>query len=160
MSNKSFTDVIQAALSGDTQKHALDLAAFLEASEMPAELAGDTLWKVDFKGKSVCYIHIDGAANMPGPWTVWPDGDYSSEPAGFAIDEPTEELARAHVNTCGSCGAPCSPGKPATILGKGFDNVCGSVMAFNNPDSAALECLKKMIELRKCAISAEVRGDT
>ena len=156
MPEKNFKDVARDVLKDNALTNALDFAAFLDLNGMPPQKAGETLWQVSHKDKCVCYIHIDGAAEMPGPWTVWPDGSYADTPDGFPMDEPTKETARAHINICGSCGAPCSPGKPATIFGKKFENVCNSVMAFNNPDSAALECLKKLTEARKCAIDTEV----
>ena len=156
MSEKNFKDTARDVLKGDAQKNALDFGTFLDLSGMPPQKAGETLWQANHKDKCVCYIHIDGAAEMPGPWTVWPDGGYADVPEGFAMGEPTKELARARVNICDSCGAACSPGKPATIFGREFENVCNFVMAFNNPDSTALECLKKLTEARKCVIDAEV----
>jgi len=75
------------------------------------------------------------------------------------IDGPTKEFAWEHANICGSCGGSCSPGKPATIFGKEFHNICNSVFAFNNPNGEALECLKKLIEIRKRAIQIEVNND-
>lgn len=136
----SFEDAVRDILSGNTHANALDFAAFLASSSIVPEKLGDTLWKADYNGECICYIHIDGAEQAPGPWTIWPDGNYDGE-----IEEHAKEAAWAHANICGSCGGSCSPGKPATIFGKTFDNVCNSVMAFSNPDAKALKCLKEVI---------------
>ncbi|MCL2376987.1 MAG: hypothetical protein FWC76_06265 [Defluviitaleaceae bacterium] len=152
MTEKNIKDVIGNVLSGDAQKRALDFVTYLELNDMPPNCVHGDLWMAGYNDNCVCYIHIDGAAQNPGPWTIWPDGSYASEPEGFAIDEHTKQLALAHVNICGSCGEACSPGTRKTVFGKDFDNVCGATMAFNNPDDEALNCVKKLMEMRKRAI--------
>ena len=154
MTKRNFEDAIKTVLIDDTQKSALDFAAFLQTHEMsPNELDGN-MWQVSHKDGGICYVYIDGAAQMPGPWTVWPDGDYTAEPEGFAIDKSIKELALAHINICGSCGGACSPGKAATVFGKEFDNISNYVLAFNNPKDEALECLKELIKWRITILSS------
>jgi len=53
---------------------------------------------------------------------------------------------------CDSCTESCGKGTRKRILGKEFDNVCSSSFAFGNPDGDALECVKKLLEMRKRAI--------
>ena len=142
--NQKFEAKINDVLTGDTLKNALDFAAFLSANEMIVNGA-----EVSHDDMVVCYMHIDGKAELPGPWTIWTDGDYSSEPEDFTVDEHLKEIARANVNKCADCGAGCSPGKCKVIFGKEIDNVCGASMAFNNPDTATLECVKRLLEMRK-----------
>jgi len=49
-----------------------------------------------------------------------------------------------------------SLGKTEVIFGKEFTNVCGGAdhlaMRFDNPNSEALECAKKMVDMRKYAV--------
>lgn len=65
-----------------------------------------------------------------------------------AVDERTREAAWAHINRCASCGGDCSPGKRKVVLGKAFEGLCGSALAFNDPDAEALACAKKMVDAR------------
>ena len=105
--------------------------------------------EVRYNGKIVCYMHLDGSPDEPGPWTIWSDGDYSSEHKDFPIDEKIKEIAWANINKCRSCGGKCSPGKNKVIFGKGFDNVCSADMAFYKPNYETLRCVKKLLEIRK-----------
>jgi len=143
---KNYEDAVRDVLNGSAQENALDFAAFLDSKGISLESLNDTMWRAGLGDECICYMHIDGAANMPGPWTVWPDGSYDSVPNCSTIDERTKDLAWAHVNICGSCGGACSPGMQKVIFGKQFDNVCNSVMAFCNPDAEGLKCLKELIE--------------
>jgi len=143
---KAFEETIATKLKGDTQKNALDFAAFLKANEMTP---GGEHGQVTYKGKTMAHIHIDGEAEMPGPWTIWPEGDFSSVPAGFDFDDSMKNIAWANVNVCGNCGGACAPGSRQTIFGKEFDNICGAVLAFNNPDVNTLACVKKLFEMKK-----------
>jgi hypothetical protein len=145
MSDQKIENIINDALTGDAQKNALDFAEFLAANEM---IAGGEHGEVSCKGKSVCYMHIDGAAEEPGPWTIWTEGDYSGEIEDVPMDERIKKIAWANVNICASCGGDCSPGQRKMIFGKEFDNVCNAAMAFNNPDAATLECVKKLLIMR------------
>jgi len=132
----------KANLSGDTLKNALDFAVYLKENGM---IAGGDHGEVSHQSKCVCYMHLDGAAEAPGPWTIWTEGDYSGEHE----DERMKEIAWAHVNFCGSCGGDCKPGMRKIIFGREFNNVCHAVMAFRDPDAEALECIKKLLEMRK-----------
>ncbi|MCL2812244.1 MAG: hypothetical protein FWD25_10220 [Clostridia bacterium] len=137
---------IKDVLTGEAQKNALDFAAYLKANEM---VGGGPHGEVSYQGKCVCYVHMDGAAEKPGPWTIWPDGDYSAEHKDVPMSECMKEIAWANVNICADCGAGCSPGNRKMIFGKEFDNVCSATMAFNNPDAETLECVKKLLEMKK-----------
>ena len=151
--NKAYSEVERiindAALSGDILENAMDFASFLKANDM---IAGGNHGEVTYKGKCVCYMRLDSSAQKPGPWTIWTDGDYSSGHPNVPLDESIKEIAWANVNFCASCGGSCSPGKRKTILGKEFDNVCSSDMAFYLPNSETLECVKKLLEIRKNTI--------
>ncbi|MCL2081100.1 MAG: hypothetical protein FWH16_03265 [Oscillospiraceae bacterium] len=146
MSNIKIRGIINEFLKSDTQKNALDFIGYLDANEMTA---GGEHGAVSYKGKCVCYMYIDGSEEKPGPWTIWTEGDYSGEHDDVPMDGRMKEIAWANVNICGSCGGKCSPGSRKVIFGKEFDNVCNAVMAFYVPDAAALECVKKIFEIKK-----------
>lgn len=154
MPARMIEDTIQDVLTGDARENAMDFVAFLRANDIPLE-ESESYWDVQYNGKSVCFLWVDGSKQAPGPWTIWSDqepgtwatwGDSAYEEA--VIDERMKEVAWAHVNFCASCGGDCSPGKSKTVLGKSFDGVCSSTMAFANPDVDALACAKEMVNVR------------
>ncbi len=144
--NLDVENTMKSVLGGDTLKNALDFIAYVRENDM---IAGGTHGEVSFQGKCVCYMHLDGAPQRPGPWTIWTEGDYGEVREDVLIDKHIKEIAWAHVNFCGDCGGGCSPGTRKTILGKEFDSVCGASMAFTNPDAETMECVKKMLDMRK-----------
>ena len=148
-----FEETITNVLKGSTQKNALDFAAFLKANEMTAEEGQDHGGTVTYKGNILAYMHMDGKAEMPGPWTIWPDVS-GTVPEGFELDDEMKEIAWAHINICGSCGGDCAPGSRKSVYGKEFDNVCGALLAFTDPNPNDLECLKSLLQLIKHDVSS------
>ena len=149
MSNQKLEDVFNEMFTGDVLKNALDFAEFLNTNGITQmEQHG-----MRYNGEYVCYIETKNEHNT---WTVWTAGDYSYAHKDFPIDERTKEIAWAHANKCGNCeGVDCSPGKTKMIFGKDFTNICGGAdvdMYFKNPDAEALECLKRLVEMRKYII--------
>lgn len=148
MSDKRIENVFNEALTGDVLKNALDFVGFLYSNKM--SLVGQH--EVHYKGKCACYINTSVEEQS---WTVWTEGDYSSEHETFPIDECVKEIAWANVMKCGNCdGVDCSPGKTKTIFGKEFANICNAdnvnmVFMFTNPDVKTLECVKKLVLMRK-----------
>jgi len=139
---KSFEEKIISTLGGNAQKNALDFAAFLMANGM---IVDESHSQIICNGKVLAYMHMDGNTEMPGPWSVWPEGDFSTVSQGYDFDETMKEIAWAHINKCGKCGQPCSPGSNKTLFGKEFENVCGSVMVFTDPSADGLICLQKLL---------------
>lgn len=143
------TDVLRD--DNEMLQNALDFAAYLRANEM---LPGGEHGAIDYKDECLCYMHLDGLNEEPGPWTIWIEGgDYSSEHEDVPMNERMKEIAWAHVNFCVSCGCGSQPGMHKTIFRKEFDNVCNADMAFYKPDAETLECVKKLLEMRKNEIS-------
>ncbi len=163
MAINKIENVITNVLKGDTQKNALDFVSYLKANEIPIQ-ESENYWEIKYKGECVCFIWIDGSDAVPGPWTIWSaqipgtwatwnDGKDSSEYTDFQLDEQIKETAWANVNVCGNCGGCDLPGgSRKTVLGKEFDHLCNSAMAFTNPDIKALDCAKRMIDIRKSDI--------
>jgi len=159
MPNKKIEDVIGEVLTGHLQKNALDFVAYLRANKIAFE-ESENYWEVKYKDECVCFIWINDSDEKPGPWTVWSaqvpgawatwaDDEYSDECVDFSMDERIREIAWVNVNVCENCGG-CSSvgGRRKTVLGKEFDHLCNSIMAFTNPNSEALDCAKKMIDIR------------
>ena len=157
--NRKIEDAINELLKEETHKTASDFINFLRANEIPIE-ESENYWEVKYNGQTLCYIFINGLDDLPGPWTIWSDqvpgtwatwpcDNHSGEYIDFPIDEHIREIAWNNVNFCGDCGGNCSPGRRKVILGREFDKVCNSAMAFTNPNMETLVCAKKMVEIRK-----------
>jgi hypothetical protein len=136
------------ALSGGTLENALEFMKFLNANEI---IQADQ-HAMHFKDECVCYIDTRKEHNS---WVVWTEGDYSNEHESYPIDKNTKNIAWANVMKCGNCaGVDCSPGKTKTIFEKEFENVCNAdnvnmTFMFTNPDAETLECVKKLVLMRK-----------
>ena len=154
---REIEDVICELLTGDMQKNALDFTAHLRACGIPltktSQKSGDII-AAKYNGEDVCYIQVCGLDELPSHWMVWSDqvpGSWASWDNSACtvapVDEQTKEVAWANVKICQGCGE-CGPGRRKTVLGKEFDNLCTSAMEFMNPDGAALDCVKKMVDAR------------
>ena len=159
MSEQKIENSIGEILTGDTQKNALEFASFLRASEMLLERGKDYwedkhYWMIKYKDEYVCFILVGSEDKTePESWIVWSDDSDSNWFANFPLDEHMKEIAWKNVDICGNCGGCKSRKNPGgtrkTIFGKEFDNVCITTMSFTNPDAETLECIKKMVEIRK-----------
>ena len=145
MSDQKIEVIINEVLQDDTRKNALNFVSFLTANEM---IVGENLSEVSYKDEVICYIHIDGSDQVPGPWTIWSDDNAIYEQEDVSLDKNTKEIAWKHANACGSCGGGCSPGSRKMIFGKEFNNICGSTFMFTDPDAETLKCVKKLLEMR------------
>ena len=148
------TKTINDTLNGDALQNAQDFAAFLADSDMQFVRGGgywaDKLyWCVNYKDESVCYILLEDSS-----WTVWSDdSDYNSF-EDFPLGEDMKEIAWKHLGICDNaerCFDGCAR-KRKVFFGKEFDNVCGTSMKFENPNAEMVECLKKLMEIRKNSI--------
>ena len=135
---------IKSTLTGDLQTTALNFASFLSENNLTFKDGA-----VRHQDKVICYMHLDNGEEMPSPWTIWTEGDYSSEPASAPLTQHTKETAQANVNICASCGGSCNPGQQKVIFGKTFENVCSADMAFYRPSAETLECIKHLLLMRK-----------
>ena len=142
-------NMINDALMGDTLKNALDFAEYLRQNGM---IYTGTHCEISYKNQCACYIYIDVASQAHGPWTIWTEGEYCGENDLVPIGEHMKEIAWANISTCLNCGNSCSPGNHKMIFGKDFSNVCNAVLRFRNPDAVTLECVKKLVEIRRHVI--------
>jgi hypothetical protein len=143
-------DTINKILIGDSRQNALNFVQHL------ASIGMDGDGRVKYKRVTMCDIHICGGSEYPGPWTIWM---YWPDIESVPNDERLIEITWAHVHNCHNClggnNAWCSSEKKKTIFGRGFDNVCQAAIAFTDPSVEAVECAKKLMEMRKHAIEAE-----
>ena len=156
MPEQGIENIIGEVLTGDAKKNALDFFAYLWANEMLFERGkgyweNKFYWMIKYKDEYVCFILV-GSEDKTGPesWIIWSDDSDSNWFADFPVNERIKEIAWKNVDICGNCGGCNNPGGTRKIIfKKEFNNVCRTTMKFINPDVEALECAKKMVEIRK-----------
>jgi len=146
--SKKIEDFINEKLTGETQRNALDFIGYLGADVSLEDM--DWCWDVKYKGESVFFFRIGGFQDEPN-WLAWSADDYSN----VEIDEKFKKISWENICTCGNCGSDCAPGRRAMIFGKEFENCCTSSLMFINPNGESLECLKKLVDIRKNSIKYE-----
>lgn len=144
-------DVINSVLSGNTQQNALNFVAYLRENKMSPVWSAANAWKVTYKTFTVCFIRLHGTAyyhNLePGSWHVLP---FIGEYDGNLLPDGQKKIVWANKKKCQKCGQCALP--LATIFGEKFVTACEGSVLFINPDAAAVDCAKKLIELRRSAI--------
>jgi len=144
-------DSICELLGGDARKNALDFVAYLRENKLNPQWSAANAWKVNHKTFSVCFIRLHGSADYhnlaAGDWHILP---FIGEHDANALSSEHREIAWANkkeCKTCGQCGLQLDG-----IFGKKFATACEGSILFRNPDAAAVQCAKKLIELRKLEI--------
>ena len=156
MFSRKIEHYIGKHLEGEARQNALDLAAFLRANELTFERCKEGYWKdkrywyVKFQGEYIGFILVNGYGSVrhedePEGWIFWSDNYNSKVFADFPLDEDTKEIAFEHIDF-GTCGG----GITVKLFGKEFAPVCnGTTFRFDNPDNEAIDCIKKLVSLRK-----------
>jgi len=162
-------DFIEGILEGGVGQSLLDFIDYCQSKKMPIRLSSGYLWSVFFKGKRVASIEITVKGNRRGQYTHQDNSwiihvcylDVESLAfEEYAKTERLTEIVWANIGYCKRCLKSCvsavEPGLDRKIAGRMFHQVgvCGDIK-FKNPDSAAMDCVKKLMDLRKNHIIAE-----
>jgi len=153
MFEQRIEDAIIEVLPVGMQEEALDFANYLRASDMAFERGkvyweNKYYWMIKYESEYVCFVFIGVDEEKDESWTIWSDDSGSKWFEDYPVDNHTKTIAYANVDFCGNCGS-CGGGTTKTIFGKKFNNACRTTFRFDNPDSDAVECAKKMVEIRK-----------
>jgi len=144
-------DVIKDVLNGDTLKNAIDFIAYLKANKINPQWSATNVWKISYKSYSVCFIRLYGAADYhglkSGSWHIVPFiGEYEAS----SLSDELKEIVWANQKTCRGCGQ-CAL-KLNKVFGKEFGYACEKSIVFDNPDAKDMECVERLIELRRSEI--------
>ena len=144
-----FEAQINAALTGDAQKNALDFAAFLRANDMSLEkidVPGG--WNVYIKGINSAFVQIFSDRNEFN--VVLHISTYNGE---SPADDELKAFAWVHIVLCPQgCGGPAFCGESQnrrTIFGKEYESTCQSPLAFLAPDAHDLKKVQKLMLMLK-----------
>lgn len=141
-------DIIGNALNGEALNNALNLIAYLKENKLSPLWSATNAWKISYKSFSVCFIRVHGAADYhsleKGTWQIIPFiGEYDES----SLQSDLKEIVWAKKRTCRGCGKCALP--LSHVFGKKYDYACEKAIVFTNPDMKEIECIKKLIELRR-----------
>ena len=151
MCESKIESIIRETLTDDAQKNALDFVEYLRANDMIFERGkgywvDKHYWMIKYKNEYVCFVLVGGDEGKEKSWTIWSDDSGSMWFEDYQLDEHIKEIVHANIDFCGYCGS-CGGGTRKKIFGKTFD-VCRTTFRFDNPNSEAVECVKKLMDIR------------
>ena len=164
--NPKIEDFINELLDGEMRENALDFVAWLRANKFGISATSNSLsWKVTCKGKTVCRI-MDMTKDR---WHIenYPDNverqlELTKGLEELIVRENMQDVIWTHM-TARKCRL-CNPercakqfgGDAATFtgctkvyFGREFKHLCKYTSDFYNPDKRAVECNKKICDLKK-----------
>jgi len=148
-------DIAGEIENGDDLRNLMDFLGFLRENKLSPRWQSSNTWSVRYRNKAVCHLRVNynekgwRVSNRHFVWEKWFEGDdkyiTDDDLKGFILDNIRGPVC---VNT------GCKGVENVTIMGKGFDSVCGcwphSVL---NPGGAEFDCLKKLILAIKAYIA-------
>ncbi|MCL2378073.1 MAG: hypothetical protein FWC77_03000 [Defluviitaleaceae bacterium] len=152
-------DAIADALIGDALKNAQGFILYLTENKMKPVWASASSWKVNYKGKAVCYIRLPGTAWYPldsGSWhlSVFAQYDEHLQKLISGESEEAKEFVKNHLKKNLPCGG-CMPGLDRRLVNDNFVNICAcTCINMENPNDNFCGFAKKLVELRRDAIRA------
>ena len=154
MCEQIIESVIDEVLIGNAKNNALEFVAYLRENEMQFHRDKNGYWKdklywwIKCKEEYFCFILINGYEN--GHWSIWFEDGGSDCYADFPVAEWIKEITWANVDVFkGDCGGGQCEGLRKVIFGKIFESLYRTLMFFDNPNTEAVECMKKLVEIRK-----------
>ena len=154
-------EIIADVLDSDALENALDFVSFLRENKLSPRWASLNAWAVSYKNQRVCYIRLSGTAHYhnlgDGSWHInhvnYGQTNLIGDENGQGIsDEKLKDMVLGNIRYCTKC-YNCKPGNVVTVLGKQFDEVCHSWLMMKNPDVDALNGAKRIVLMRKHAIT-------
>ena len=155
-------DVIPHYLKGDTQKAALDFAAYLLANKMQLKWDAWNTWKAFSKNKVLCWVKLNLFVR-PISLVVSPCLTNINEYEHIVISEGWQDFVLDNFRRCNPrCAGRHSGGElcgvDVTLFGKEVSGICrerfyinNKRVDFENPDEIAINRIKKLLELERTA---------
>ena len=150
--------VIANNLIGESLESAKAFVAYIRANKMTPSWASTNSWKVNYKGKALCYIRLHGAAHYEinsEQWhlAVFAQYDQHLHELIKNEDDMMKNLVKSHINSNLPCGG-CMPELDRYKVNEEFINRCACTsININNPTVKMIEFAQKLIMLRRDAIA-------
>ena len=139
-------DVICNVLNDDVLKGILEFIAYLRENKMNPVRASASSWKIYYKQCLVCTLRLGLDAK-----TLEINPIINEYKHDVLSDELKEIVWRNYKSHCGDKCHTCSY-KLKTIFGRKYDYACGYSVSFINPNASEIECIKKLLEMRRNVI--------
>ena len=152
-------DVIPILLDGDMQKNALDFVAHLRANGLKISWNSRNGWAVSHEGKALCGMAVcdAGFSGKREGWWIDVGLTHFSEYEASIMNQGLQVFIRDNLTSCKFCrprGA-CSRQRSMAILGKETDLCGGAAVHVCDPNEAAIELIKRLLELEQTARNEE-----
>jgi hypothetical protein len=162
ISKPKIDDVISEYLNGETKKAALEFSQYMFENKMTLRWAGVTnAWKAIYKNKCICYVRLESPnwnfEENGTSWFVAPNLEQISKYERLIIAEGLQDLIWNNLYHCRNCfpDRDCARqgGIIRTILGREIKGLCigRTPFWFCDPDKAAIDCIKRLLELEQKA---------
>jgi len=157
MSKNLIENVIHEKLTGETQKNALDLIAFMQENGFSFKdfaSGNDIRWTPMYKGNGIGCIAVaeESMLNDSNNIAIWLGLECNFENDDTEDDE-LKEFAWSHIVNCPQelCKPPHCKGSKNRykILGKEYESTCHAPLAFFELSDKSLENIKKLILMIK-----------
>jgi len=141
-------EVISNLYDGEMKENLLDFIVYLRRNKLNPARSSASTWKISLKACVVCYLRYDSDAKTI---TIHPIiGEYEHD----SLSDELKEIIWANTKKKKDCHGSCRCSyKLKTIFGRTSDiYTCGNAIDFINPNTDEIECIKKLLELRKHTI--------
>ena len=146
---------IEKLTDDEMKNNVLNLIEYCKTNKFSLAWGATNKWFIRFKNKTIGTIRLGGMQVGrkyldENTWEVSASMDINSAIyKEYSEKEDLTKIIWQNVKRCDGCLTSCAPGHTITVLGKEFSNVCGYGICYTNPDTATLNCIKKLLELRK-----------
>jgi len=141
-------EVISDLYDGEMKEHLLNFIIYLRKNKLNPARSSASTWKIGLKACVVCYIRYDSDAKTI---TIHP---IIGENGHDSLSDELKEIVWANTKKKKDCHGSCRCSyKLKTIFGRTSGiYTCGNAVDFINPNAKEIECIKKLLELRKDTI--------
>ena len=149
-------DAFSEFLVGETKNNALNFIAWLRENKLPPRWDGIYRWKVPYKSKYICYIHLSWLPDKDiheivpnNNWSVKPNSLFWDEYGKYITDDTMKQFI-VDIVQLPRCNKDCGKKRDVVFLDKMFSEVCHCIpFLICNPNGETLEKLKELFLISK-----------
>jgi len=143
-------DTISDLFDGEMEEKLLNFITYLRENKMNPSRSSAVSYKISCKGFVVGYIRVnknEGTVQMTPFLDVYD---------GASLSDELKEIVWAKKRIGRPCGEGCHKCSHMldSIFEKAYSDACGQSVSFINPSASELECIKKLLILRRDTIKS------